>query len=535
MGLITTLGSGAMTNPIKDFRNSDALFVTGSNTTEAHPVMGAFMRRAVKEGTKLIVADPVRIPLAEIADVYLQIKPGTSHALSNGMLHVIFKEGLEDKEYIEKFTEGIDELKELVKKYTPEYTAEICGVSADDIVKAARIYGGAGAASVLYCMGITQHVNGAVNVFGMSNLVLATGNLGKPGGGINPIRGQNNVQGACDMGALPIVYTGYQMVTNPDAQKKFEDAWGVALSPDNGLTSTKAIPAVLEDKIKMLYIVGENPVISDANANHAIEALKKAFLVVQDIFLTETADLADVVFPAACFAEKDGTFANSERLVQRIRKAVEPKGLPDWEIIMKLMNKMGYQCHYSTAEDIYNEMRMLTPQYAGITYKRIEENDGLVWPCPTEDHMGTPILHTAGPARGKGLFKAVEWEASPEMGNDEYPILMTTNRLQHHYHTRTMTGKTKAIDEYYPDGFIMINPEDARAWGIAQGDAVKVSSPRGSVKTRAVVTGNVKKGTAAMPFHWSEGANVLTCSDVLDPVCEIPGLKLTGVKIEKIN
>ena len=521
-----------MTNPLTDVKKADVVFITGSNTTEAHPVVGAYLRQAKNAGAKLIVADPIRIPLAEIADIYLQIKPGTSLALSHGMLHVIFAEGLEDREYIVSNTDGAEELKKLVKGYTPERTAEICGVGADDIIAAARMYASAGAASILYCMGITQHVNGVNNVFGLSNLAIATGNLGKPGCGINPLRGQNNVQGACDMGALPNVYTNYQPVTSPKARKKFEDSWGAALSQESGLASTEAIPAVLEDRIKMLYIVGENPVVSDADNKHAIKALKKAFLVVQDIFLTETAELADVVLPAACFAEKEGTFTNSDRRVQRVRQAVPAKGMADWEIIMKLMNLMGYECHYDKPEDIFTEMASLTPAYAGITYGRIEENNGLCWPCPSEDHPGTPILHTGKPAKGKAVFMAVEWSPSPEAQMEDYPVLLTTNRLQHHYHTRTMTAKTKAIDEYYPDDFVQVNTGDAEKWGISDGDTVKVSSPRGSVLVRAKVTDDVKGGAASIPFHWGS-ANVLTNADELDPVSKIPGLKLTGVKIEK--
>jgi len=523
-----------MTNPITDVRKADVIFITGSNTTEAHPVIGSYIKQAKEAGQKLIVADPIRIPLAEIADIYLQIKPGTSLALSHGMLHVIFAEGLENKEYIELHTEGVAELKELVKQYTPEYTAEICGVQADDIIEAARMYACADDASILYCMGITQQVNGVNNVFGLSNLTLATGNLGKPGSGINPLRGQNNVQGACDMGALPNDYTGYQQVTNAEAQKKFADAWGVQLSGKPGMTSTEAIPAVIEDKIKMIYIIGENPAVSDADNQHAIKAFKKAFLIVQDIFLTETAELADVVLPAACFAEKEGTFTNSERRVQRVRKAVSAKGLADWEIIMKLMNNMGYRCHYDKAEDIFTEMTALTPSYAGITYDRIEENNGLCWPCPTKDHPGTPILHIGKPAKGKAAFKAVEWIPSPEAQITDYPVLLTTNRLQHHYHTRTMTAKTKAIDAYYPDNFVQINPEDAKAWEIGDGEPVRVSSPRGSLEARAIVTDVVKKGTVSMPFHWPQSANVLTNADDLDPISKIPGLKLVAVKLEKI-
>jgi formate dehydrogenase major subunit len=523
-----------MTNPFTDVRNAEVIFITGSNTSEAHPVMGAYVRQAKKAGGKLIVADPIRIPLAEIADIYLQIKPGTSLALSNGMLHIIFKEGLEDKEYIEQNTTGVEELKESVRKYTSEYTEKICGVPARDIVAAARMYASAGSASILYAMGITQHVNGTNNVMSLSNLALATGNLGRPGCGVNPLRGQNNVQGACDMGALPVFYTAYQQVANPDVQKKFEDAWGVTLSAKPGMTSTLAMPAVLEDKVKLLYIMGENPAVSDADSHHAIEALKKAFLVVQDIFLTETATLADVVLPAACFAEKEGTFTNSERRIQLVRKAVPLKGLPDWEIIVKLMNRMDYPCHYDKAEEIFNEMTAVTPSYSGVTYGRIEESGGLCWPCPTKEHPGTPILHVGKPAKGKGEFKAVEWEPSPETLMRDYPITLTTNRLLHHYHTRTMTAKSKAIDLYSPDNFVQISPEDAKELNIADGETVKITSMRGSVQTRAVVTDILEKGVAAMPFHWGGGANVLTDSQALDPVRKIPGLKQTGAKIEKI-
>lgn len=523
-----------MTNPAADVKNADVVFITGSNTTEAHPVIGAYVKQAVNRGTKLIVADPIRIPLAEIADVYLQIKPGTSLALSNGMLNVIFAEGLEDKEYIGKNTAGAEALRELVAEYTPERTAEICGVKADDIARAARMYASAGAASILYCMGITQHVNGVNNVYGLSNLALSTGNLGKPGSGVNPLRGQNNVQGACDMGALPDVYTGYQQVGSPDAQKKFEDAWGAKLSGEKGMPSTVALPAVLEDKVKMLYVVGENPAVSDADNQHAIKAFKKAFLVVQDIFLTETAELADVVLPAACFAEKDGTFTNSERCVQRVRKAVPPKGMADWEIFVKLMNLMGFRCHYDEPEDIFNEMAALTPSYAGITYSRIEENNGLNWPCPANGHPGTPILHVGAPIKGKGEFKAVEWVPSQEAQMEGFPVLLTTSRLQHQYHTRTMTGKTRAIEEHCPGSFVQINPKDAESWSIEDGETVRVSSPRGSVEARAIVTDGLKEGTASMPFHWADSANVLTNAEDLDPVSKIPGLKLAGVKIEKL-
>jgi len=532
-GLAATLGSGAMTNPLADVKNTDVIFVTGSNTTEAHPIMGAFIRQAKAAGKKLIVADPVRIPLAEIADIFLQIKPGTSVALSNGLLHVIFKEELENNEYILHNTTGIEDLKESVKKYTPEYTAKICGLSEQDIISAARMYGSAERASIIYSMGITQHINGTDNVISLSNLALATGNIGRPGTGINPLRGQNNVQGACDMGVLPNLFTGYQQVKNPEIRKKFEDAWGVRLSENPGKTMTEAIPGVLEDKIKMLYIVGENPAVSDADSGQTKKALKKAFLVVQDIFLSETAEYADVVLPAASYAEKDGTFVNSERRVQRVHQAVPVKGLPDWEIFMRLMNRLGFKCHYENPVEIFNEMKALTPSYNGMTYKRIEENDGLCWPCPDSGHPGTPVLHVNGPVKGKAELRAVKWKPSPETNMEDYPIVMTTNRLLYHFHTRTLTAKSEEIDNMHPDHFILISTHDAAKLGIADGDAVKVTSLRGMVQTRAVVNDSIKKGVASMPFHWENGANVLTSAGLLDPVSKIPGLKQTGVRIEK--
>lgn len=537
-GLATTLGSGAMTNPIRDVLEAEVIFVTGSNTTSAHPVMGMMIRQAKKSGTKLIVADPKRINLAEHADLFLQIKPGTSVALTNTMLHVIFEEGLEDKEYIAKHTEGVDELREAVRLYTPEEGEKITGVPKDLIIQAARMYAGSHRSYITYAMGITQHLNGTNNVMSMSNLALVTGNLGHPGSGVNPLRGQNNVQGACDMGALPTDYTAYQKVFHPEVQKKFEEAWGVPLSPNRGLEVTRTFPAILNDEVKFLYIMGENPMVSDPDSHHVEEGLKKAFVVVQDIFLTETAERADVVLPAACFAEKDGTFTNTERRVQMIRKAVSSKGeaRADWEIIMDLMNRVGYACHYDSPEDIFNEMRTVTPSYAGMTYEKIED-DGVCWPCPTEDHPGTPILHQNGPGRknGIGLLQAMEWAASPETEDPDYPITLMTCRLLYHYHTRTMTDRTAAIHYTVPRNYIELNPNDAMDKQIQDGDWVSVSSPRGTIFCEARIENTLVPGVAWMPFHYSEGANVLTDSENLDPVCRIPGYKQVGVKIERVS
>lgn len=526
-----------MTNCVTEIKEADVIFVTGSNTTENHPVMGMYIRQAKRAGKKLIVADPVRIPLAEIADIYLQIKPGTSVALSNGMIHVIFAEGLEDKEYIEKHTEGAAELREFVKEYTPERVAEICGIDAEDLKKAARLYA-TNRSYIAYAMGITQHVNGTDNVLSCSNLALVTGNLGKPGTGVNPLRGQNNVQGACDMGALPTDYPGYQKVFNPDVQAKFEKAWGVPLNPVKGLTVTETIPAILHDKVKLLYVMGENPVVSDPDTAHVKAALEKAFVVVQDIFLTETCDYADVVFPSNAFAEKDGTFSNTERRVQRVRQVVPPKGecRDDWWTIMQIMNRIGYQCHYDTAEDIFNELRTVTPSYAGITYDRIDKC-GIQWPCPNEEHPGTPILHAGGPIRngGKGLLKVLQWQESPELGDPEYPMVLNTGRILYHYHTRTMTDRTRAVHFTAPRNWLEVWHEDAMEMGIKEGDWVKVSSKRGSVYVEARIVDTLQTGVVWMPFHYAEGANILTDSHHLDPVSKIPGYKVVGVKLEKVD
>ncbi|SCZ11702.1 formate dehydrogenase subunit alpha, partial [Alkaliphilus peptidifermentans] len=534
-GLATTLGSGAMTNAIKDIRNADVIFVTGSNTTEAHPVMGAYIKQAVKDGKKLIVADPREIELAKYADVFMQIKPGTSVALSNALLHVILEEGLEDRAYIDNNTEGFDELKALVKEYTPEKAAEICGVNADDIRRAAKLYGKATKGSIVYSMGITQHHNGTENVMSLSNLALATGNLGKEGTGVNPLRGQNNVQGACDMGALPNVFPGYQQIANNEAIEKFEETWGVKLSNKMGLTVTEAIPAAEKGDIKLLYIMGENPMVSDPDTAHVEKGLKNTFLVVQDIFLTETAELADVVLPAAAFAEKDGTFTNTERRVQRVRKAVDAPGVAksDWQILMELMNRLGYDKKYNSAEEIFEEIRTVTPQYAGITYGRIEE-EGICWPCVSEDHPGTPILHVDKPARGTGLFKSVEWIESTEVTNEEYPYVMTTGRILYQYHTRTMSNKSEGIQKIAPEVYVEINPILAEEKGIKDGEMIKVSSKRGEIQVKAKITDIVDENVVFIPFHWADGANVLTNGEILDKYCKIPGLKVTGVKIEKL-
>ncbi|AOY74790.1 formate dehydrogenase [Clostridium formicaceticum] len=524
-----------MTNSIAEIKEADVIFITGSNTTESHPVIGAQVRQGIRShGAKLIVADPREIDLAKDADVFLKIKPGTTIALSNAMINVILEENLENKAYIEENTEGFEALKEVVAKYTPEKVAKICGVDAEDIRRAARLYAEANKGTILYCMGVTQHHNGTENVMSLSNLALVTGNLGRESTGVNPLRGQNNVQGACDMGALPNVMTGYQPVNNSAVIEKFENAWDVKLSDKVGLTIPEVMHGAEAGDVKMIYIFGENPMISDPNTKHVEKALNKAFVVVQDLFLTETAELADVVLPAASFAEKDGTFVNTERRVQRVRKAVEPSGeaKPDWVILMELMNKLGYDKKYSNVEEVFEEIRAVTPQYAGISYDRIEEV-GIQWPCPTEDHPGTKFLHVGKPARGTGLLKPVEFVESSELTSEEYPLVLTTGRILYQYHTKTMTDKTEGIHSIAPEAYVEVNPKLAEAKGIKDGETIKIASRRGEIAVTAKVTDIVDENVLFIPFHWAKSANVLTNDEDLDKYCKIPGLKVTGVKVSK--
>lgn len=526
-----------MTNSINELIDSNVIFISGSNTTENHPVIGAKIRQAKAKGAKIIVVDPRNIDIAADADVFLQVNPGTNIALANAMMNYIISEGLDAAEYVKERTEGFDELVATVADYTPEKAAEICGVSAEDIKKAARIYAEGEKASIVYCMGVTQHSSGTEGVMSMANLAMLCGNIGIESGGVNPLRGQNNVQGACDMGALPGTYPAYQSVANADVKAKFEKAWGVALSDKVGLTLTEIVHGAGHGDIKFLYIMGENPMVSDPDLTHVEEALKNTgFLVVQDIFLTETAQLADVVLPAATFAEKDGTFSNTERRVQMVRKAINPIGdcKPDWQILSEVLKRLGIGKNYASPEDVFAEIREVTPSYAGISYDRLNELGSLQWPCPTEDHAGTKFLHVGKFARGLGLFKPAAFKPSAELPDDEYPVIMTTGRVLYHYHTRTMTGKVDGLNAMSPESFVEINPEAARKLSIAEGDKVKVSTRRGSIVAKAKVTPKLKENVIFIPFHFAEGAaNVLT-NPVVDPIAKIPEYKSCAAKLEKV-
>jgi len=536
-GLAAAFGSGAMTNPIRDIEKADVILATGTNTTENHPVLSSYVKRAVTLGeAKLIVIDPRRIELAEFADIYIQQKLGTDVAWINGLMHVIIKEDLHDKTFVADRTQGFEEVKEMVEKFTPEYVEKITGIAAKDIEEAARLYAKAEVASILYCMGITQHTTGTDNVKSLANLAMLCGNLGIEGGGVNPLRGQNNVQGACDLGGLPNVFTAYQSVTDDSARKNLENKWDISgLSSKVGLTATEMIPAAHDGTIKAFYIMGENPLVSDPDLAHAKAGFDNLdFIVVQDMFLTETAKVADVVLPARCFAEKDGTFSNTERKVQRVREAVTPPGEAkyDWEITCEIATRMGYAMSYKNSEEIMQEITQVTPSYGGISYERIEK-EGLHWPCPNADHPGTPILHIGQFPRGRGQFHAIDYIAPNELPDDDYPLALTTGRLLYHYHTGTMTRKSEGLNERAPENFIEISAVDASNLGISNGDMTKVSSRRGQVKASVVVSPKMSVGTVFMPFHFAENAANNLTNPALDPVSKIPEFKVCAIKVEK--
>ena len=522
-----------MTNSIAEVKENDVLFLIGTNTAENHPVIWYQMVRALRKGAKLIVADPRETIPARRADMFLQLRPGTNIALINGIIHVIISEGLYDAAYVEANTTGFVELSRAVAAYTPDYVSQITSVPAELIVSAARTYAAGERAGVYYAMGITQHSTGVDTVQALSNLALIMGNIGKEFSGLNPLRGQSNVQGACDMGALPNVFPGYQSVDNPEIIEKFERAWGVKLSSQRGVRATEVGEAVGKGDIRALYIMGENIMVSDPDVAHVEKALKSLdFLVVQDIFLTETAALADVVLPAACFAEKDGTFTNTERRVQRLVKAVDAPGQAraDWEIISELIRRLGHDAPYSGPEDIMREIAALTPQYGGIAYPRISRV-GLQWPCPDEDHPGTRYLHSKGIARGKGLLMPVQHAEAQELTDADYPLILTTGRIIYHYHTRSMTGRVEGLHELAPQSFVEISPATAEQFSVEDGETVSVSSRRGTIETTARVTPRIKDGVVFIPFHFAQGnANVLT-NVALDPVAQIPELKVAAVRI----
>lgn len=532
------MGSGAMTNSIKEIAGADCILAIGTNTTESHPIIGLQIKKAVQQGATLVVIDPRQTEVAKLAHQHLQLKPGTDVALLNGLAHIIIAEDLWHKEFVEQRTEDFGILKEMVEKYSPAYVAEITGVPVEVLKAAARSYAQAQNATILYTMGLTQHTSGTHNVLAVANLAMLCGQLGKEHSGVNPLRGQNNVQGACDMGALPNVLTGYQKVDDNAVRAKFAQAWDVSdLSANPGLTVGEIFKAAGSGNIKGMYIMGENPVLSDANANQIMADLQKLdFLVVQDIFLTETAQLADVVLPAASFAEKDGTFTNTERRVQRVRQAIAPIGQAkaDWQIICLLAQAMGYPMQYNSPAEIMAEMAALTPTYGGISYERLELQS-LQWPCPTEEHPGTPILHQLSFPRGRGKFHPVVYVPAAEIPDEEYPLVLSTGRRLYQYHTGTMTLRTGTLDRHYPNEYLEVNPVDAEKLGLMDGDWVRVISRRGSVELVVRITEVTAPGLVFTSFHYPQvPINQLTNS-AHDPISKVPELKVCAVRIEKLT
>ena len=527
------------------------MLVIGSNTTETHPIIGLRMLEAAKKGSKLIVADPRKIKLCDSATQWMQQSPGTDGALINALCNVIMSEGLEDKDYIAERTENLDAFKEAVKDCTPEWAEEITGVPADTIKEVARTFAAGERAGIYYTMGITQHTSGTDNVCALANLAMITGNLGKEGAGLNPLRGQNNVQGASDMGCNPSFFPGYQKTADKAACDKFSEIWGIPVSEKTGLMATEMPHAISDGKLAGLWIMGENPVISDPNSDHVKHAFEQLdCLVVQDIFLTETAELADVVLPAAVFAEKDGTFANTERKVQRVRRALIPPGdaRDDLSIINMVSNRIlgngnnGYSNYsdpvYHTvaplASEVFDEMCTCWVAMAGMSYERLEEG-GLVWPCPDKDHPGTPVLHIGGFPRGKGYLSAITWSGPAELPDADYPLVLTTGRVLYQYHTGTMTRRSEVLEASAPSAYVEINPEDAADLNFMDNEMVCASSRRGKIKLAVRITDRIKKGLVFIPFHYKEASVNLLTNDALDPQCKIPEAKVCAIKLEKLE
>jgi len=556
---VQAFGSGAMTNSIGEIRDTDCMLITGSNTAEAHPVIGYEVIRAVKGGANLIIIDPRRIPLVDHATLFLQPHPGTDIYIFLAMMHVIIREGWQDDGFIKTRTEGFDELSTSLESYSPERAALASGVPEEQIELAARLYalgeralgesrhdGSRGHSSIIYAMGITQRSNGTDNVMTLANLSMLCGQIGKPSTGVNPLRGQANVQGACDVGCLVNVFPGYQRVTDDKVRSKLAKAWKVESLPATaGLTIVEATHAAMEGRVRAMYVMGENPMMSDPNTNHVEQAFRKLdFMVVQDIFPSETAFLAHVLLPAASSLEKEGTFTNSERRVQRIRKVISPPGeaRPDWQItagIAELVaSKMGIKkaakrWKFPDAAAIFEELADSTPIYAGMTYDRLQD-DGLQWPCPNPDHPGTPILHVGKFSRGKGKFNPVEARDPVEQTDEEYPLTLTTGRILYHYHSGTMTRRSAPLHWREPGAYAEINAEDAVALGLEDGSPVEIHSRRGIVRTKTMITDNVPPGTVFLAFHWREApANRLTQDHTLDPVAKIPEYKVSAVRLEK--
>lgn len=536
-GLATSLGAGAATNSLAQMPDMDTLFLFGSNPTEGHPIVGLYLKEALRNGAKLVVTDPRKTWMAKRADVWMGLKPGSNIALLNGLINVILENGWEDKEFIAKRTEGIEELRAKVKEYDLDRVEQLTGVSRDKIIEAARIYSSATNAMIVYGLGVTEHRNGTENSMAIANLALVCGHIGRPSTGIMALRGQNNVQGASDLGPLPATFPGYQPVADDTIRAKFEKAWGVTVSTTPGLKSIEMLDECVKGKFKGLFILGEDPAQTDPDLNHVNKALESVeFLVVQDLFHTETTKHADVILPGASFAEKDGTFTNGERRVQRVRKAVEPvSGMAEWQVISRISTLMGYKQEYASPAEIMDEIASLVPQYGGISYERIEEK-GIQWPCPHKDHPGTTTLYTDLFSRANGLaqFMALDHQGPGEVVDEEYPLYLITGRIREHYNNGSMTRRSKGIAEIVPEELVEISYDDAATIGINDREWVQVVSRRGAVKVRAKVTERSQKGNVFMTFHFQDALTNILTSEHRDPISGTPEYKACAVRVEKV-
>ncbi len=536
-GLAISLGSGAMTNSIGEIKNVQTLFLIGANPTEAHPIVGLEMKKAMRNGARLIVCDPRDTWMARRAHIHIKHRPGTDIMLINAMMHHILAQGLQNQAFVDERCEQFEALRAHVQEYTPEKAAEVCGVEAALIRRAAEWYAAGTPSAIFYTLGITEHTCGTENVMSLANLAMLCGQIGKESSGINPIRGQNNVQGACDMGAIHTVLPGYQKITDPAVRAKFDKAWGGELPTNVGGRVTDYIEKAHEGVLKAFYVFGEDPVLSEPNTAKVIESLKKLdFLVVQEIFLTETARLADVILPATCFAEKDGTFSNTERRVQRVRKAVEPPGeaRPDWQVICDVSTAMGYPMKYAGASEIFDEIAALTPSYGGMSYERIDKV-GLQWPCPTRDHPGTRFLHQGRFTRGKGLLQAIQHRPPAEVPDAAYPFILSTGRTLYHYNIGNMTRKSTAIAQKQDENFVELHRDDAARLGIADGGFARITTRRGTLAVRAHVGEKVRPGALWMPFHFVESATNLLTHDAFDNYTRTAEYKCCAARVEPAN
>lgn len=553
-----------MTNTMADIaENAEAIFIIGSNTTEQHPVFGYKIRQAVlQRNIKLVVADPRNIPITDFATLHLRHKPGTDVALVNGLAHIILKNGWHDQAYIDERTEGFEAFAAGVEEYPPEVVAEITGLTVEELEEAAELISVNSPMAVLWAMGITQHTTGVMNVLSLANLQMLLGNMGKPGGGTNPLRGQNNVQGACDMGALVNVFNGYQAVTNPDVRLKFNQAWEMSpVSADvmkaeslfgdsPGLTVTEMTNGMYDGSVRGLYLIGENPIMSDPNSNHVRECFETGeFVVLQEIFPSETSKYADVILPGISFAEKAGSFTNTERRIQKISPAINSVGeaKPDWQITMGIANKIfeieGVEptgpwaaWEYTGVVDIMEEIAALTPIYAGVSYDRLANERALHWPVKDSDHPGTKILHVGQFSRGKGQFSVCDHIPAQELPDDDFPLMLTTGRVLYHWHGAEMTRRVGGLVEIYPESVVELHPEDAKKFGITPDSKIKVSSRRGEMVARVNVTDRISPGVVFGGFHYPDEQNVNNLTNTaLDPTAKIPEFKVCAVKVEQAD